>query len=118
MPRLITALFTVLLTPCFVHAASTQPTTRPDPHLWAKRNVELIRQATTRNADPLESGGVSTTLGFSLQGNPLLTREPYAKQILKHADDALARDDLAPKVRKSLEATASTLRLPPEQRPA
>src|SRR2546421_12891904 len=46
--------------------AASAPRNRPDPALWVRRNIDLIRKASTRKIDPNESGGIGSTLMFSL----------------------------------------------------
>ena len=102
-------LLTLHLLLCAITPPTTRATTRPDPHVWTTRNIELIRQATTRKAHPLASGGISTTLGFSLQSNPLLVRDPYAGEVLQILEAALAKPGGDAQIRQALEQAAQLL---------
>ena len=60
--------------------AATRPQGKLDADRWARRNIELLRWA----VDQPERGRQSfpsTVLGFSLQSNPLLMRDPYAAEV-------------------------------------
>jgi len=121
MIRRMHAIGVVLLLPILAQAAATttstsQTTTRPDPHVWAKRNVDLIREATTRAVDAKDSDDIESILDFSLSYNPLLATDPYAGQVLKLLEDLLARENLHPDVREALDSPIEALRRPREQR--
>src|SRR5436189_3735544 len=72
-------------------------TTRPNPDLWARRNIDLIRQATTRKVDPLDDGGIESTLMFSAD-NLMLFRAPYAQELLKTLEPVATQPSIDPKV--------------------
>jgi hypothetical protein len=88
----------------------------PDPHVWAKRNIALIRNAVEGHADPKSSEGVGVVLGFSLAYNPLLAREPYATEVLKIIERAINDPPANPEVHSLLSSSVEFLRRPETER--
>jgi tetratricopeptide (TPR) repeat protein len=121
IPCLVTAATpsaaTTRTTTTTTRAASSQPTTRPDPHLWARRNVDLLRESFTRVPADKDGDAVSL-LEFSVSYNPLLARDPYAGQVLNIIEAALAQNVVDRDAREEIEEVAKALHRPPEQRAA
>jgi hypothetical protein len=98
-------------------AASSQATTRPDAHLWARRNVDLLRES-FRHIPADKDGDAVSLLEFSVSTNLLLSRDPYAGQVLNIIEPALAKNVFDRDDREEIEEVARSLRRPPEQRAA
>lgn len=97
-------------------AATTQALPRPDPHLWTRRNLELLRAADTHNEELGASGAIDNVLMFSISFNLLFLRDPYAQEALTVIDAALADAAVSEATRRRLVATARFLRLPEDER--
>jgi tetratricopeptide (TPR) repeat protein len=114
---------TLLCASAFVHAADAPATApasapavaRPDPNLWAKRNIDLFRQLAEQRDQPPEQFGLANALSFSVPFNWMLTTDENAAQVLAIADAAIAREPNEQNKARLNEAVA-ILRLPNPER--
>lgn len=92
---------------------STQPV-RPDPHLWTKRHLQVLRElAADERANAHE--GFAQGLMFCFL-NPLIVRDPYAGELLGIIDAAGEKPGLSEFSRGILRPSAAYLRMPPRER--
>jgi len=97
-------------------AATTQALARPDPHLWTRRNIDLLRAADASGKEPGGSGAMGNVLMFSLSFNPLIVREPYAREVRELVERALTDARTSERQCASLEDHLPFLRLPEGER--